>query len=146
MRVIACEYFRQILSIRNTIDVLGASARKAMEQATKMTTDTDKLNIDRSSDQRTAEKAAINYAEVAQLLRAKQSELSDLLKEATEIIVQMKNNDHIQLLTLRYIDDHEWSDVAQIMGFEPEYCRGGLHSKALAEAQTIIDKTINKLH
>ena len=136
--IVASEYFRQILSIRNTIDVLGVSAKKAMEQATKMTTDTDKLSIDRSTDQRTAEKAAINYAEVAQLLRVKQAELSELLKEATGIIVQMKNNDHIQLLTLRYIDDHEWSDVAQIMGFEPEYCRGGLHSKALAEAQAII--------
>ena len=144
--IVASEYFRQILSIRNTIDVLGVSAKKAMEQATKMTTDTDKLSIDRSTDQRTAEKAAINYAEVAQLLRVKQAELSELLKEATGIIVQMKNNDHIQLLTLRYIDDHEWSDVAQIMGFEPEYCRGGLHSKALAEAQAIIDRTMNKLH
>lgn len=59
----------------------------------------------------------------------------DVTNEIYNLIGIMEDDDCKLLLELKYLNFKTWEEIAEIMGYSDRWVRGGLHSKALMEAE-----------
>jgi hypothetical protein len=105
-------------------------------QLTSSTSNSDGMPKGSVTDRQTKLHAIM--ADKVQAKRAKKAEAEELMAEILEVIDQVTEPVHRQLLFERYIQDKKWEDIAIDLMYVEEYVRGELHGKALNEIRFIM--------
>ena len=80
-------------------------------------------------------------ADKLKVKRQKKEDAENLMAEVIEVIDSVTDPVYRQLLFERYIQDKEWVNIADDIGYVEEYVRGELHGKALNEVRFIMFET-----
>jgi len=86
------------------------------------------------------ENAAVRLADLSREIGAEADRLAEHYRIAVSIIARLADDRHRDILTWRYINGWGWERIMVAMEIESRWAHT-LHSRALAEAQKIIDRT-----
>lgn len=95
----------------------------------------------RSTDKRSrVETAALALVDLSDALGRQAEQLAQNLREAEELLHQLSNARHSQILSLRYLEARSWEDITRVMGYTDIHSAYRTHGHALAELQKIADR------
>ena len=143
MHINAAEYLQEIRSANISIkvkkqelaaldDLLGASAIQY-----------DPDRVQSSPKQDGLERQALKHLEerdkIKKSIENKITFLHERIDEAVELINELDSEPQREVLMLRYIEQHSWSDILELRGCDDLSGQHKLHKRAVASLQKIID-------
>jgi DNA-directed RNA polymerase specialized sigma subunit len=116
---------------------LDVEIEELWTQLTSATSNNDGMPKGTVQDRQTKLHAIM--ADKLQTKRSKKQVAEEIMAEVLETIDKVTDPNHRQLLFERYIQDKEWKDIADDIGYVEEYVRGELHGKALNDVRFLMD-------
>ena len=130
------QYLSQYKRMMEECRCLDIEIEELWTQLTSSTSNSDGMPKGSVTDHQTKLHAIM--ADKVKAKRAKKAEAEELMAEILEVIDQVTEPVHRQLLFERYIQDKKWEDIAIDLMYVEEYVRGELHGKALNEIRFIM--------
>lgn len=131
------EYLEQVREMERRIEIKHEQILHLKELATKATSSIEAVRTGGTYKRSKMANAVDEMVDIERTLERDIERLNRLYKEVCGIIVKIDNESCRELLTLRYLCNKKWEDIAEKMHFDTRSVYR-LHSKALAEAQKLI--------
>lgn len=138
----AIDYLKKIKSIDATIvaDMEELATLEAM--AIKTTAVMGGERVQSSGSQQKMADCVVKIADLKSQIADELDELLELKREAREILCKACDGECITLLHKRYFLFETWEQIAVEMNFTYQWVSDGLHKRALAQYQKVIDKNL----
>ena len=138
----AIDYLKKIKSIDAMIiaDVEELATLEAL--ATKTTAVMGGERVQSSGSQQKMGDCVVKIADLRTKIDNEITELLALRREAREMLCNIKDAECITLLHKRYFLFETWENIAVEMNYTYQWVSDGLHKKALAQFQKILDKKL----
>ncbi len=133
------EYFEQVREIERRIKIKQEQVLHLKELATRATSVIEAVRIGGTYKRSKMANAVEDMVDIEMEIEKDIARLSRLYKEVSAVIVKVDNENCRELLTLRYLCNKKWEDIAEKMNFDTRSIYR-IHSKALAEAERYIPK------
>lgn len=136
------EWFESVREARRNLRATLARRQEYLDIATNITSRPADTAIGSSGGTPSSrvEAGALRMAALAEQLGEQAARMQELVLQAESVIAQLRNTRHRQVLTLRYLNDYKWKDVAEIMGYEDVRGAHDAHGRALAAAERYLPK------
>lgn len=132
------EWLNRGYRIDSEINQLILEKDKAFAMATNTVTESGAERV-QTSKANSSEIRFINYAAYEELINERIDELYNIKCEISSVIRAIKDITLRQLLFMRYISFMKWEDIAEELGFTPQWVHV-LHKRALRCVEKILDK------
>ena len=134
------------------IKIMDAKINADIEELTSLETlatrTTSVLGGDRVQSSGSQQKMADSVAKIVDLREQINAEIDrfiDYKQEAREVISEC-DAECITLISKRYFQFKTWESIAVDMNFTYQWVSGGLHQKALAQVQKVLDERMGKIN
>ncbi|GEM_PF-705703 len=134
------EYFEQVREMERRISIKHEQIKHLKELATRATSAIEAVRVGGTSNRSKMANAVEEMVDIKRALEKDIARLSRLYKEISAIIVKTDNQSYRELLTLRYLCNKKWEDIADQMHFDTRSVYR-LHGKALAEVRQYVPST-----
>lgn len=128
----AKEYLEQVRQMERHIEVKRAQIMHLREIATRATSVIEAVRTGGTAKRSKLADAVDEMVDIERTIERDIKRLSELYREISGVIVQIDNETYRELLTLRYLCNGKWEDIAEKMHFDPRSVYR-LHGRALAE-------------
>lgn len=135
----AKEYLSTYKKMMEEVRCLDTEIEELWTQLTSSTASSDGMPKGSVQDRQTKLHAIM--ADKVQVKRQKKREAEEVMAEVLETIDQVTDPNFRLILFERYIQDKNWEEIADHLGYVEEYVRGELHGKALNEIRFICGKS-----
>ena len=133
----AAECLSQLTDIRRRIEALNETIAKCYSSASKSTPSYGGEAGGGTSDnriERNVEKAIEHEHQLQKLTE----QFDQFAYDMTLEINRISNNIYAALLIQKYVNGNSWEIVAQKLGYNVDYTKRELHSRALAEFERVV--------
>ncbi len=131
------DYFEQIREIDTRIRIKQEQILHLKEIATRATSVIEACRVSGTYKRSKMANAVEEMVDIERTIEKDIERLNRLYNEISGVIVKIDNESYRQLLTLRYLCNKKWEDIAENMNFDPRSIYR-IHSKALAEAEKFV--------
>ena len=146
MQGVTIEYTKQWLNrgykLRETIKMLEKAQMRAYDIVTG-TTITLSERVQESHGNGTENKL-ITYADYCKQIDCHKTDLFDILKQITNVIMKVDNNIYKNILISRYINFETWEIIAQNIGYSYKQTQR-LHKKSLQKVKDVLECPIGSV-
>ena len=132
-------YLKQIEKMDAKINTLNEELAYLNALATRTTSVLGGERVQTSGSKERMADCTVKMADMRNRMREEIDRLIDYRCEAMEILSEC-DSDCISLLSKRYFQYKEWEEIAVEMNFTYQWASGGLHQKALAQVQKVLDE------
>lgn len=122
--------------MQEEIRCLDTEIEELWTQLTSATSNNDGMPKGSVQDRQTKLHAIM--ADKVQVKRQKKQKAEEVMAEVLETIDQVTDPNYRLILFERYIQNREWEEIADHIGYVEEYVRGELHGKALNEIRFLM--------
>ncbi len=133
------EYFEQIKELERQIKTKHDQIMHLKEIAIRATSVIEACRTSGTYKRSKMANAVEEMVDIERTIEKDIDRLNRLYKQISGVIVKIDNESYRELLTLRYLCNKKWEDIAERMHFDTRSVYR-IHSKALAEAQRYIPK------
>ena len=133
------EYLNQYKRMMEEVRCLDVEIEELWTQLTSATSNNDGMPKGPVQDRQTKLHAIM--ADKLQTKRKKKIEAESVMADILETVDQVTDPNFRLILFERYIQDKNWEEIADHLGYVEEYVRGELHGKALNEIRFICGKS-----
>lgn len=133
------EYLKQYQKMMEEVRCLDVEIEELWTQLTSATSNNDGMPKGTVQDRQTKLHAIM--ADKLQTKRSKKQVAEEIMAEVLETIDKVTDPNFRLILFERYIQDKNWEEIADHLGYVEEYVRGELHGKALNEIRFICGKS-----
>lgn len=134
----AREYMRRLLRKSARIDALHERQRRYTTLAERMTASYSGMPGGKRQASR-VEEYACKAADLARELDRRIDDYVDLVREAEQLIAQLRDDRYRDVLTFRYLNGWRFPRVARAMGYDRKYTYR-LHEQALRALEAFVGK------
>lgn len=135
----AKEYLSTYKKMMEEVRCLDTEIEELWTQLTSSTSNSDGMPKGTVQDRQTKLHAIM--ADKLQTKRKKKIEAESVMADILETVDQVTDPNFRLILFERYIQDKNWEEIADHLGYVEEYVRGELHGKALNEIRFICGKS-----
>ena len=135
------DYFEQIREIDTRIKIKQEQILHLKEIATRATSVIEACRVSGTYKRSKMANAVEEMVDIERTIERDIERLKRLYNEISGVIVKIDNESYRQVLTLRYLCNKKWEDIAENMHFDPRSVYR-IHSKALQEAKRLMGKKI----
>jgi len=135
----AKEYLSKIRSMEACINADIEEIESLSTLATKVTSVINDDRVQSTGDLQKIETYTIKVADLKTKIAKELVELLDYKKSARKLIRESCSTDCVTLLHKRYFQYKKWEEIAVEMNYSYQWVSDGLHKKALAQVQKVLD-------
>jgi len=135
----AKEFFQSVREADHRLASLRQQRQQIEQQAFSMG-GMSETNIRSPGNRSRVESAALRLVELDEAMGEAAEHYADLMEQAQEILSQVENTRHYEVLSYRYVCGMSWKQVAEKMGYTGLKSVFQVHGWALMEAQKIMDR------
>lgn len=146
----AIEYLERIKKMDAEIEENKLEVERLKTAAGKTTTTYGGEHVQSSGSQQKMADNVVNYSDLEREIEEETAMLIAHRQEARKIVKAACDSDCLKLISLRYfgkaIPDqtklkyYKWEEIAVEMSFTYQWVSGGLHQRALAQVQKVLDE------
>ena len=135
----AINYLKQIkiMDAKINADIEELASLKAL--ATKTTSVLGGDRVQSSGSQQKMADCVAKIVDMKEQINTEIDRFIDYKREARELLSECES-ECITLISKRYFQFKTWEEIAVEMNFTYQWVSGGLHQKALAQAQRVLDE------
>ena len=133
------DYFEQVREIERRIKIKQEQILHLKELATRATSVIEAVRIGGTYKRSKMANAVEDMVDIEREIERDIVRLKKLYKEVSAVIVKLDNENSRELLTLRYLCNKNWEDIADKMNFDTRSVYR-IHKKALSEAEKFVPK------
>ena len=130
------EYLKQYQKMMEEVRCLDVEIEELWTQLTSATSNNDGMPKGTVQDRQTKLHAIM--ADKLQTKRRKKIEAESVMADILETVDQVTDPNFRLILFERYIQDKNWEEIADHLGYVEEYVRGELHGKALNDIRFLM--------
>ena len=131
-------YLKKIKLADRQIDRLIDNAARIQAKATKMTSIISPVVVTKSSNPYQMEDSSIELVELKKEINAEIDRYVDFQRKVNDIINQLDDPDHVDVLNKRYFEYKPWEQIACEMGYSyRNVCY--IHGKALQAFESLME-------
>ena len=133
----AKEFMLQVRRARKELELIGEKKRKYYELATNIGVNLTGMPGGQKGASK-VEAGAIGVVDLIAGLESKEQAFTALIVQADEMIEKIPQENFRTVLTLRYMLDKKWPEIAEWMGYKDEKSAQRCHGYALKEIQGML--------
>ena len=138
-------YLKQIEKMNAKINCLNEELEYLNALATRTTSVLGGERVQSSGSKERMADCTVKMADMCSRINEEIDRLIDYKDEAWKIIEQCEP-ECITLISKRYFQFKPWEEIAVDMNFTYQWVSGGLHQKALAQVQKVLDERMGKIN